>query len=147
MKKLSPLARAEACLFVPLLFEPEHVAREVFERTVEVPLHVAHGVRRRIARPGMPMERRIGGGRPRYADREPLLLFPRQRWRQGLQQHPAVVRRLAERFLYEHARRLCIHRVQLEPERLDVFQKRRPRNNRVVLEREGGDRDATSRQP
>jgi hypothetical protein len=48
----------------------------------------------------------------------PLLLFLGQRWHQGLQQHPAVVRRLAERFRM-NTRDGSDHRVQLEPERLD----------------------------
>src|SRR4029453_3028486 len=84
VQELSPLARTEASLFVPFFVEAEHVAREVLERAVEIPLDVADRIHRWLARPGVAVERRIRRGRSRRPELEPRSLFFRQRFREAI---------------------------------------------------------------
>ena len=141
VQELSALARAQAGVFVPLLVEAEHVAREVLERAIQVALDMADRIDRRRARR---RPRRGTPGRSRRSRGTHLAARPANRPQPRRRRRAAPADAASRSASCTNtragaARSTCSH---VEPARFDLLDERRRRDDRVVFEREGGDRDA-----
>ena len=140
VQELPPFLRGHSGFLTTLFGQPKHVCGKVLERAFEVAFDTAHRVHTGLPRAGRSVVHPAGSGRSRRSNRKPLEGHAAQRG--------GGDRFLRDGFMLEDPG--AVRRSQIlnrQTSRFHFFEKRRRGHDRVVLEREGGDRDPDTSQP